>query len=139
MRGEINAIPRLCPALVKLLDIYNSNNTSIEELELLIDKLRKSGGIKAAINKLDQSTQDKKEVCRGTSEAEAILEDHANKSNSNEKIEEVVEPLIVAAGQDKDVDSNDVQFRSKIDKVIAPFPIRTTPSIFRHSSSEDVI
>jgi hypothetical protein len=98
--------------------------------------LRKSGGIKAATNKLDQSTQDKKEVRGGTSEAEAVLEDQANKSKSIVKIEEKEEPLIVAAeGQDNDVDPDDVQFRSMIDKMIAQFPTRTTPSILRHSSS----
>ena len=59
--------------------------------------------------------------------------DEANKSNSNKKIEE--EPLIEAEGQDNQVDPEDVQFRSILDKVIAQFPTRTTPSILRHSSS----
>ena len=136
LHGEINAIPRLGPPLVKLLNIYNSNNTSIEEIELLIDKLHKSGGIKAAINKLDQSTQDKEEIRGGTSEAEAVLADQANRSNSNGKTEEEQQSLIVAAaGQDNDVDPDDVQFRSMIDKAIAQFSTATTPSILRHSSS----
>lgn len=122
LHGEINSIPRLGPVLVRLLDIYNSNNTSIEEIELLIDKLRKSGGIKAAISKLDQPTQDKKEARGGTSqEEEAVLVDDANKSSSSDdKVQKGEQPDIVSAtGQDNHDDLIGAQFRPMVKKPIA--------------------
>ena len=60
--GEINAIPRLGLALLKLFNMNddNNNNNIDEEIELLIDKVRRSGGIKAVIRKLNQPTDKKK-------------------------------------------------------------------------------
>ena len=132
LHGEINSIPRLGPLLVKLLDIFNSNNTSIEEIELLIDKLRKSGGIKAAISKLDQPTQDKKEARRGTSqEEEAVLVDDANKSSSNDKVQKGEQPVIVSAtGEDNhDDELIEAQFRPMVKKPIAEISPPEPPSM----------
>ncbi|MGA9170247.1 MAG: hypothetical protein WBZ20_08895, partial [Nitrososphaeraceae archaeon] len=71
--GEINAIPRLGIGVVKLFTLY---------------QIRKCGGIKEAINKLSQPTQDDKESCgRISKEGAATLVGQANKSNGNEKIE----------------------------------------------------
>jgi hypothetical protein len=47
---EINAVPRIGPYLVRLLNTLdstnNNGNSSIEELELLIEELHKRGGVR---------------------------------------------------------------------------------------------
>jgi hypothetical protein len=47
---EINVIPQLALALGKLLSV--DDNNSIEEIKLLVDQIRKAGGIKEATDKL---------------------------------------------------------------------------------------
>ena len=78
--GEINAIPRLGLALLKLFNMSDDNNNNInEEIEVLIDKVRKSGGMKAAIKKLNQPTDEE--------EKQEVLVDGGNKSGGNKQIE----------------------------------------------------
>lgn len=110
--GEINAIPRLSLAVAKLLNILDSN--SIEDLELLIDKLHKVGGINAAIKKLSQST--------------AVLVDRMEMEKEKEK--EKQEPLEVA-GQENDT-ATEMQFRHILDKVIPQLSSQNAHSVLRY-------
>ena len=67
-------------ALLKLFNMNDDNNNNInEEIEVLIDKVRKSGGIKAAIKKLNQPTDEE--------EKQEVLVDGGNKSSGNKPIE----------------------------------------------------
>jgi hypothetical protein len=110
--GQINAIPRLSLAVAKLLNILDSD--SIEELEVLIDKLHKVGGINAAIKKLTQSP--------------AVLVDRMEMEKEKEKDEQA--PLEVA-GQDSDT-ATQMQIRHIIDKVIAQFSSQNAHSVLRY-------
>jgi hypothetical protein len=127
--GEINAVPILGIGVVKLLNLHhdNSNSSSIEEIELLLDQVLKCGGIKAAINKLSQSEQHEKERHDVETRAEAlVLVDYQTNKNSdsNEKIEKEKEkePVVAAVGQDNNHDDDliEAQFRSMIKKPPEP-------------------
>lgn len=133
--GEINAIPRLGIGVLKLLDLHHNDsksNSSIEELDLLIDQVRKCGGINAAISKLRLPSQDDKEGHKGEiskQEGGALLVDQANKSSSNETIEKEEQSLTVSETQVNHDD--DPQFRPMINEAIQQIPRPPDPPSMR--------
>jgi hypothetical protein len=119
--GEINAIPRLGLALLKLFNINDDNNNNIdEEIEVLIDKVRKSGGIKAAIRKLNQTTDEE--------EKQEVLVDRGNKSSGNKQIEKQ-EARVVVREEDShnEEDANEVELRRLFKEAMENMPPQDTP------------
>jgi len=120
--GEINAIPRLGLALLKLFNMNDDNNDNNinEEIELLIDKVRKSGGIKAAIRKLNQTTDEE--------EKQEVLVDGSNKSSGNKQIEKQ-EARVVVREEDShnEEDANEVELRRLFNEAMENMPPQDTP------------
>jgi hypothetical protein len=91
LHEEINAIPRMGPYVVRLLNTLessnNNGNSSIEELELLIEELHKCGGVKAFREKLSKLTEHHEErIRRSGRKGEGEVEEKGNnKSNDEEK------------------------------------------------------
>ena len=119
--GEINAIPRLGLALLKLFNMNDDNNNNIdEEIELLIDKVRKSGGIKTAIRKLNQPTDEE--------EKQEVLVDGGNKSSGNKQIEKQEARVEVREEDSHDEeDANEVELRRLFEEAMENMPPQDTP------------
>jgi hypothetical protein len=117
--GEINAIPRLGLALLKLFNMNDDDNNNInEEIEVLIDKVRKSGGIKASIKKLNQPTDEE--------EKQEVLVDGGNKSGGNKQIEKQ-EGREEDSHDDDEEDATEVEFRDRLDKAMENMSRQDTP------------
>ena len=85
----------------------NNNNNIDEDIEVLIDKVRKSGGIKAAIKKLSQPTDEE--------EKQEVLVDGGNKSGGNKQIEKREARVEVREEDSHDEeDANEVELRHSI-------------------------
>jgi DNA repair exonuclease SbcCD ATPase subunit len=121
--GEINAIPRLGLALLKLFNMNddNNNNNNIDEvIELLIDKVRKSGGIKAAIKKLSQPIDEE--------EKQEVLVDGGNKSSGNKQIEKQEGRVEVREEDSHDEeDASEVELRHLFEEATGNMPPQDTP------------
>ena len=82
----------------------NNNNNIDEDIEVLIDKVRKSGGIKAVIKKLSQPTDEE--------EKQEVLVDGGNKSSGNKQIEKREARVEVREEDSHDEeDANEVELR----------------------------
>ena len=118
--GEINAIPRLGLALLKLFNMNDDNNNIDEEIELLIDKVRKSGGIKTAIKKLNQPTDEE--------EKQEVLVDGGNKSSGNKQIEKQEARVEVREEDSHDEeDASEVELRHLFEEAMENMPPQDTP------------
>ena len=118
--GEINAIPRLGLALLKLFNMNDDNNNIDEEIELLIDKVRKSGGIKAAIRNLNQPTDEE--------EKQEVLVDGGNKSSGNKQIEKQEARVEVREEDSHDEeDASEVELRRLFEEAMENMPPQDTP------------
>ncbi|HET7284441.1 MAG TPA: hypothetical protein VFI70_07120 [Nitrososphaeraceae archaeon] len=119
--GEINAIPRLGLALLKLFNMNDDNNNNIdEEIEVLIDKVRKSGGIKAVIRKLNQTTDEE--------EKQEVLVDRGNKSSGNKQIEKQEARVGVREeGSHDEEDANEVELRRLFKEAMENMPAQDNP------------
>jgi hypothetical protein len=118
--GEINAIPRLGLALLKLFNMNDDNNNIDGEIELLIDKVRKSGGIKTAIRKLNQPTDEE--------EKQEVLVDGGNKSSGNKQIEKLEGRVEVREEDSHDEeDANEVELRRLFKEAMENMPPQDTP------------
>jgi hypothetical protein len=105
--------------LFNMNDDNNDNNIN-EEIELLIDKVRKSGGIKAAIRKLNQTTDEE--------EKQEVLVDGGNKSSGNKQIEKQ-EARVVVREEDShnEEDANEVELRRLFNEAMENMPPQDTP------------
>jgi hypothetical protein len=83
--ADISAFPKLGAAVAKLFSI-DGNNNSIEDFDLLIDKVRMAGGIRAAIAKLSGQP-----IVYGKSLVLPNNDDGGTKSSNIEEIEKEVE------------------------------------------------
>ena len=89
----------------------DDNNNIDEDIEVLIDKVRKSGGIKAAIKKLSQPTDEE--------EKQEVLVDGDNKSGGNKQIEKREARVEVREEDSHDEeDASEVELRSLFDKAM---------------------
>ena len=52
----MDAIPKLSGCLAKLFSLDDDDNNSVEEIQLLIDTVIKTGGIRAVIKKLNNNS-----------------------------------------------------------------------------------
>ena len=118
--GEINAIPRLGLALLKLFNMNDDNNNIDGEIESLIDKVRKSGGIKTAIRKLNQPTDEE--------EKQEVLVDGGNKSGGNKQIEKQEARVEVREEDSHDEeDASEVELRRLFEEAMENMPPQDTP------------
>jgi hypothetical protein len=125
--GEINAIPRLGLALLKLFNMNddNNNNNINEEIEVLIDKVRMSGGIKAAIKKLSQPKDEE--------EKQEVLVDGGNKSSGNKQIENLEARVEVREEDSHDEeDAAEVELRHLFEEAMENMPPQDTPKELSH-------
>jgi hypothetical protein len=112
---EINVIPQLALALGKLLSV--GDNNSIEDIKLLVDQIRRAGGIKEATDKLtSQST-----TC--DHKPSALLSKNTNYNSNPDDVKTKttnMEELAKARAQSKDdKDSNYNEYPDKY-KIVVP-------------------